>query len=167
MKLIFFLFILFCNSAFSCSPIPINSEKEAEYYTIKDFDEAPIVAKVFVKKTTTLKEHSKEDDYDYEYQYSRMEILETYKGEIPQYIYTKENVTCCLCGTTLTEGLQYLMYLTHREKDIYVFSSGPVDFSKADKIIAINNKILSGKIDPKNISFSEYTRLPYIYEVTE
>lgn len=166
MKTLIFSIILFCNSAFPCSPIPINSDQEAEYYSIKDFEKSPIVAKVFVKKTTNVKEHSKTDNYDYEYQYSRIEILETYKDKIPQYIYTKENVTCCLCGINLTEGLQYLMYLTHSEKDIYEFSSA-IDFSKADPIIAINNKILSGEIDPKKITFAEYTQPPYIYEISE
>lgn len=83
----------------ACSPLREDPNIEKTWYLIQDYNQADVVFRGRVVRTRLIEE--KQAEHSLEWQYSSVDVYETYKGRVPLEVITKSVMTCCMCGQKL------------------------------------------------------------------
>ncbi len=155
MKYVFLFFTVYSLNCFSCTPLRQDPLVKPEWYVISSYKKSKRVVKGKVADVETS--WGREDaNPRVEYEYSKIYVGHTYKGNFSKELTVRSPITCCLCGQKLEIGKEYIFFLIKGEGSAYGLARNAVLIENSSLELRVIEDIEKGKIKPNEAKMREY-----------
>ncbi len=152
----FCIIFLMSSNAFSCSCHREEDNIAPEYHVIRAFQTAKFVFKGKAQVVLNVKKIP--TDIGKGTQSVNFKVLDSWKGDVGTEFNTETNVECCVCGFSVEQGKEYLIYISKSGSKINRISkcghSGKIDQKKME--LDVLDNIRTGVINPSLVTKEQY-----------